>query len=164
MSSHPLVVAASLIERFSAALWIGGTVALGGLVAPLLFKRLPSRSLAGEVFGEVLARFEIVRYFLSALLVLALFLRAEAGTATEPMVLRALLVAGLASVSVYSGMVLAVKIHYFRSKIESLETVSADDPWKQKLDTHHRRAVRLMMLGLVLACALLALPEPQAAR
>ncbi len=161
MNGSPLVTLAVVLERIAVATWVGGTIALGGIVAPVLFKRLPSRGLAGETFGEILARFEIVRYVLSALLVIALFLRTEAGTLgpAGTLTARALLVAALASLSIYSGMVLAVKMQYYRSKIENFDTVPADDPWKLKFNALHRRSVRLAMLGLMLAVALLLLPE-----
>jgi len=159
MSGSMPAAIATILERIALALWVGGTAVLGGIVAPLLFKRLPSRALAGETFGEMLARFEIVRYVLSTMLVLALFLRTESGQSAGALWLRAILVAALTSLSIYSGMVVAVKIQYFRSKIASFETVSPDDPWKVKFDQHHRRAVRLMMIGLLLAVGLLLLPE-----
>ena len=153
-----LVGIAVSLERLALALWIGGSVALGALVAPVLFKRLPSRSTAGETFGEILARFEILRYVLSAMLVLALFLRTESGSPGPWIATRAILVSILASISIYSGMVVAVKMQYVRGKIPNFETVAADDPWKVKFDGLHRRSVRLMMLALLLAFATLLLP------
>src|SRR5712692_1800457 len=50
------------------ALWIGGAVALGGLVAPVLFAALP-RPQAGAIFGPTLRRFARVRVVALVLIV-----------------------------------------------------------------------------------------------
>jgi hypothetical protein len=49
-----------LIYHLGLAVWIGGTIALGALVAPALFRTLP-RMQAGAIFGTVLRRFARVR-------------------------------------------------------------------------------------------------------
>src|SRR5713101_8549713 len=67
---------ASLVIRFCLALWVGGTL-LVVLAAPVLFARVPSRDVAGGVFGEILRRFEAVKQVLSLLLVLAVFFQLE---------------------------------------------------------------------------------------
>src|SRR3982750_3362303 len=43
------------IELLAYALWLGGMVAIA-LTAPVVFQVVPSRDLAGRVFGGVLAR------------------------------------------------------------------------------------------------------------
>ncbi|MEO8379919.1 MAG: DUF4149 domain-containing protein [Acidobacteriota bacterium] len=50
----------NLIYHLGLAVWIGGTVALGALVAPRLFRELP-RTEAGALFGAILRRFARVR-------------------------------------------------------------------------------------------------------
>ncbi|MEO8034933.1 MAG: DUF4149 domain-containing protein, partial [Acidobacteriota bacterium] len=52
------------------ALWIGGGVALGAIVAPALFRRL-ARPEAGEIFGPMLGRFARVRLVAIAVAILA---------------------------------------------------------------------------------------------
>lgn len=50
----------NLIYHLGLAIWIGGTVALGMLVAPALFRSLP-RPQAGSIFGPTLRRFARLR-------------------------------------------------------------------------------------------------------
>ena len=50
----------NLIYHLGLAIWIGGTVVLGALVAPALFRALP-RPQAGGIFGPTLRRFARVR-------------------------------------------------------------------------------------------------------
>ena len=71
----PASLAGELI-RFCLALWVGGTL-LVVMAAPVLFRRIPSRDLAGEIFGELLRRFEAVKHGLSLALVIAVFVRLE---------------------------------------------------------------------------------------
>src|SRR6185436_7267472 len=50
----------NLIYHLGLALWIGGTIVLGALVAPALFRALP-RPEAGGIFGPTLRRFARLR-------------------------------------------------------------------------------------------------------
>jgi hypothetical protein len=50
----------NLVYHLGLAIWIGGAVALGGLVAPALFRALP-RAEAGGIFGTALGRFARLR-------------------------------------------------------------------------------------------------------
>jgi hypothetical protein len=50
----------NLIYHLGLALWIGGAIALGALVAPQLFRTLP-RPQAGSIFGPTLRRFARLR-------------------------------------------------------------------------------------------------------
>ncbi len=59
----------NLFYHLGLALWIGGTLALGALVAPALFRALP-RIQAGGIFGATLRRFARVR--LGALVVIVI--------------------------------------------------------------------------------------------
>jgi hypothetical protein len=56
----------NLFYHLGLAIWIGGTLVLGALVAPALFRNLP-RHQAGGMFGPILRRFARVR--VAALLV-----------------------------------------------------------------------------------------------
>ena len=50
----------NLTYHLGLALWVGGAIALGALVAPALFRTLP-RDQAGAIFGPVLRRFARIR-------------------------------------------------------------------------------------------------------
>lgn len=50
----------TLAYHLALALWIGGAIALGALVAPALFRALP-RPEAGAIFGPILRRFSRLR-------------------------------------------------------------------------------------------------------
>jgi len=58
----------NFLYQIGLALWIGGSVVLGALVAPALFKALP-RAEAGAIFGPTLRRFSRLRVLAVALII-----------------------------------------------------------------------------------------------
>jgi hypothetical protein len=151
-----LLLAARAI-RFCLALWVGGTLVVV-VAAPVLFRRIPSRDLAGQIFGEILRRFEAVKHVLSLALVVAVFLRLEqqrelAGTSAAAAIAIFLSVA----TNVYLAMVLRPRLNYFRMKVGSFDTAAPDDPWKLRFDKLHRRSVRVLAIGWIAAAVALAL-------
>lgn len=148
-------VAAQVI-RFSLALWVGGTL-LVVIAAPLLFRELPSRDLAGRVFGELLRRFEAVKHVLSLLLVLAVFVRLEA---TRSLSGRAF-VAGAAifvavATNVYLAMVVRPRLGYMREKVGSFDDAPPDNPWRIRFNRLHVRSTWILVLGWIAALVALA--------
>ena len=147
----------SQVIRFCLALWVGGTLVVV-MAAPVLFRRIPSRDLAGEIFGELLRRFEAVKHGLSLALVIAVFLRLEqrrelAGASTFAAIAIFLAVA----TNVYLAMVLRPRMNYFRMKVGSFDTAAPDDPFRLRFDRLHRRSSRILLLGWIAAAVALAL-------
>src|SRR5438445_13572881 len=58
------------VELLAYALWLGGMVAIA-LTAPVVFQVVPSRDLAGRVFGAVLARLFPLIYLCGATILAA---------------------------------------------------------------------------------------------
>src|SRR5229473_694147 len=59
----------NFLYQLGLALWIGGSVVLGVLVAPALFKALP-RAEAGAIFGPTLRRFSRLRVLAVAMIII----------------------------------------------------------------------------------------------
>jgi len=147
---------AAQVIRFSLALWVGGTL-LVVVAAPVLFQQIPSRDLAGAVFGEILRRFEAVKHALSLALVIAVFARLEqqrelAGAGAAAAIAIFLAVA----TNVYLAMVLRPRLNYFRMKVGSFDAAATDDPWRLRFDRLHRRSSRVLVLGWIAAAVALA--------
>ena len=64
-----MYLAINFLYHIGLALWIGGAVVLGALVAPALFRALP-RADAGAIFGPILRRFSRLRVVAIALVVI----------------------------------------------------------------------------------------------
>jgi hypothetical protein len=144
-----------LLIRLPLAVWVGGTV-LAAAAAPGIFALVPSRDLAGEVFGGILARLGAIQHVLSALLVVGVFSAVGregriAGRAAVTAIGAFLAIAS----NVYTSMVLRPRMRYYRAQAGSFDAAPEDDPWRRRFRLLHRRASRVTMLGLV--CALAAL-------
>jgi hypothetical protein len=146
----------SLVIRFCLALWVGGTL-LVVLAAPVVFRKIASRDLAGEVFGEILRRFEAVKQILSLVLVIAVFLQLERtrGFAGQSVVAGIAIFVAIAT-NVYLAMVVRPRMGYFRMKVGSFDAASPDDPWRKRFDRLHRRSTRVLVLGWLAAAVALA--------
>ena len=127
------------------------------LAAPVIFRTIGSRDTAGEVFGEILRRFEAVKHVLSLLLVIAIFVQLEQtrGFAGQS---RAAGIAAFVAVAtnVYLAMVLRPRMNYFRMKVGSFDKAAPDDPWRKRFDALHKRSTRVLVLGWLAAAVALA--------
>jgi hypothetical protein len=150
------VPAASLVIRFSLALWVGGTL-LVVLAAPVVFGKIASRDLAGEVFGEILRRFEAVKQVLSLALVIAVFVGLEQrGGADRREMIAIVAIFVAVATNVYLSMVLRPRMNYFRMKVGSFDAAAPDDPFRKRFDALHRRSTRVLTLGWLAAAVALA--------
>jgi hypothetical protein len=151
-----LLEAARQVIRFSLALWVGGTLVVV-LTAPVLFREIPSRDLAGRIFGELLRRFEAVKHVLSLFLVLAVFVELET---TRTLAGRAF-VSGAAifvavATNVYLAMVVRPRLGYMRMKVGSFDEAEPTDPWRLRFNRLHRRSTLVLVVGWISAAVALA--------
>ncbi len=147
---------AAQIIRFSLALWVGGTL-LVVITAPVLFRQISSRDLAGGVFGEILRRFEAVKHALSLALIIAVFVRLERQRELAgPGAVAAIAIFLAVATNVYLAMVLRPRLNYFRMKVASFDAAPPDDPWRLRFDRLHRRSSRVLVLGWIAAAVALA--------
>lgn len=152
---NPNVV--SQVIRFALALWVGGTLTVV-LAAPVVFRTIPSRDVAGAVFGEILRRFEAVKQVLSLVLVIGVFVNLEHGGGLEGRSIPAAIAIFLAiATNVYLAMVLRPRMNYFRMKVGSFDAAPVNDPWRKRFDRLHRRSTRVLVLGWIAAAVGLAL-------
>jgi len=148
-------LAAGLVIRVCLAVWVGGTLAVV-LAAPVLFGRLASRDKAGEIFGEILRRFEIVKQLLSLLLVIAIFVQLErtGGFAGQSIVAGVAVFIAIAT-NVYLAMVVRPRMGYFRAQVGSFDSAAANDAWRLRFDALHRLSTRVLVLGWIAAAVAL---------
>ena len=143
-------------------IWLGGMVVLGAIVAPATFQVLQAtapdtgRALAGELFGNVLARFHYVAYAAGAVLIVTLVLMRLLGPKPRSFAVRFLLVAAMLSVAVYSGVVVLGTIDAIQLEVGGLPSqLPATDVRRVRFDELHQLSTRLMMANVVGALALL---------
>ncbi len=144
------------------ALWLGGMVVLGAVVAPTTFQVLQAsepargRALGGAVFGAVLSRFHYVAYAAGTLALLALSAMALLGPRPRNFAVRSTIVALMLLVTLYSGFAVLREIDAIQLEVGALpSTLPAEDARRVRFDELHQRSTRLMMLNIVGALALL---------
>jgi len=140
-----------LLLRLPLGMWVGAAV-FAGLAAPAVFRSIPSRDLAGKVFGEILRRLETLFHVLSVVLVVGVFAAVgrEGGIAGRSAVTAIGIFLAIAT-NVYASMVLRPRMAYYRAQAGSFDEVPEDDPWRRKFQSLHRRSVRVAVLGLLSA-------------
>ena len=147
----------NFLYEIGLAIWIGGTVVLGGIVAPILFKNL-QRHEAGALFGPSLRRF--ARWRIAALLLIIFggairYLAWETHAVTVWIALRWLAIAFLAFSVVYELGILERALE--RRRRDLAPDQSDDDPRRAAFQRLHRRAEVLMKASLIAAVVALFL-------
>ena len=144
------------------AIWLGGMVVLGAVVAPTTFQVLqaiePStgRLLGGAVFGAILSRFHYVAYGTGALALLALAAMALLGPRPVAFAVRSAIVALMLVVALYSGLVVLREVNSIQREVSGLpSSLPAGDERRVRFDQLHQLSTRLMMINIVGALTLL---------
>lgn len=135
-----LYLLVSIAYHLGLALWIGGAVVLGALVAPALFRALP-RQEAGGIFGPILRRFARLRLGAITVVILAAAVkhfRWETHASTVWILIRWIAIAFMAVAVLY-------EIYYLERELEARR----GDP--DRFQPLHRRSENLMKLSLLAA-------------
>jgi len=144
------------------AVWFGGMILLGAIVAPATFQVLQAampdagRALAGDVFGTMLARFHYVAYAAGALLIVTLFAMRLLGPRPHGVGVRVAIVTAMLASALYSGLVVSAQIDAVQQESAGLPSrLPETDARRIRFDELHQLSTRLMLLNIVGALALL---------
>jgi uncharacterized membrane protein len=142
--------------------WLGGMVALGAIVAPATFQVLQAsapetgRALAGELFGQILARFHYVAYACGAIMLISMVIIAILGPRPRAFAVRLALILTMLLIAVYSGVVVLRTIDAIQLEVGQLPSLLApDDARRIRFDELHRLSTRLMIANIAGALMLL---------
>ncbi len=142
--------------------WLGGIIVLGALVAPTTFGVLETvepatgRALAGEVFGQTIARFHYVEYAAGALLVVTLAGMRLLGPRPAAFGIRAGIIAVMLGMTLYSGFVVLPRIDAVQQDVGGLVSrLPASDARRVRFDALHQLSTRLMLVAMAGALVLL---------
>jgi hypothetical protein len=144
-----------VLLRLPLAVWVGAT-AFAAIAAPVVFREISSRDLAGKVFGEILRRLEGLFHVLSGLLVIGVFTAAgRVGRIAGRSAVTAIAIFVAVASNVYASMVLRPRMAYYRTQVGSFDDSPEDNPWRRKFQALHRRATRVAIVGVLSAGAAL---------
>ncbi len=156
------MIALRYVYVLALAVWLGGIVVLGAVVAPATFQVLQAtvpdtgRALAGAVFGAMLGRFHYVAYAAGLVLLLTLTVMAILGPRPRHFAIRLGLAAAMLLIALYSGFVVLGSIDAIQQEVGGLPSqLPAADPRRIRFDELHQLSTRLMMVNIVGAFVLL---------
>jgi uncharacterized membrane protein len=156
------VLALRYVYVLALAIWLGGMVVLGAVVAPTTFQVLQAsepatgRLLGGAVFGAILSRFHYVAYGAGALALLALAAMALLGPRPVAFAVRSTIVALMLVIALYSGLGVLREVDAIQQEVGGLpSSLPAGDARRARFDELHQLSTRLMMINIVGALVLL---------
>jgi hypothetical protein len=136
--------------------WVGGMAVAGLVVAPATFSVLESwnpttgRSLAGDVFGAVLARMNMLAYAAAALMFLVLTAQRLLGPRPRSYGIRVALIVAMLAFTLYSGIVASPRIDELQSTVAGpINQLAPDDARRVEFDWLHRLSTSLATATIV---------------
>lgn len=146
------------VEVLAYALWLGAMVAIA-LTAPIVFQVVPSRDLAGRVFGAILERLFLLIYACAAVILVAGALgQIGRRCAGRIELARYALVALMLAIALYAGLVVLGELRALQAALPApIETLPLESGPRARFDALHQLSSRLMGLDVLLALGLLPL-------
>ena len=150
------------LELLALGLWLGGMVFFSFIVAPAAFALLPSRELAGNLVGLVLARLYVLSYICGGAYLLCLVIEQRlTGGSRRALVLPLGVVVVMLLLTLFNQYPLGERLFSLRSEMKaafgSIDQTPAEHALRLRFNRYHRVSVLLMSANLLLALGLLAL-------
>jgi len=144
------------IHLMALSIWVGGSVMVGAIVAPTLFRRIKSRRTAGELMGEILRKFDRVILFCAAALVATGIIKYVTWENLTPWnLIRYLAILIMTAGGLYSALVISPRLNEWLSSPGEKGAETAGEGPRSDFNQLHHASVRLMMLNLI--CGVIAL-------
>ncbi len=150
-----------LASLLLSAVWIGGLAVLGGVAAPAVFAVLQAhdpvagRTMAGELFGAILLRYQHILWIAGALQLGLIGARAALGPRPRRFKLQIIVLLLMLAATSYSALVIAPKIDQIRASTPGTIAARADDsPVKREFGRLHGFSSGLMALAFAGALVL----------
>lgn len=136
-------------------LWVGGMVIAGLVVAPSTFGVLQAadpasgRVLAGQVFGEVLRRINLVAYVAGIVMLLVLTTLRILGPRPKSYGIRVGIITLMLALTAYSGAVISPRIATLQREVTGpMSALPASDGRRIEFDGLHGLSTTLMMVAI----------------
>jgi hypothetical protein len=140
------------------AVWTGGLLALGAIVAPAVFDVVALRQVAegrvlsGAIFGEAFRRFHLVAYGCGAVLLLSLVIRRILGPRPRRFAVRFGIATLMLAASLYSGLVISTSIATIQQQVGpgvAVVSLAASDPRRVEFGRLHAQSTLIQLVPLL---------------
>jgi uncharacterized membrane protein len=142
--------------------WLGGMVVLSVIVAPATLRVLQEaesgggRVIAGALFGEVLAKFDLLAYACGGVVLVGLFVMKFLGPPPAAFAARAAIVAAMLVLAIYSGVPVSRELAQIQAGVAApVDELPAADPRRQRFDALRKTSTTLMTVNMALGFVLL---------
>jgi hypothetical protein len=152
MRASSIDLVGAIVGVLAASLWLGGLLALGALVAPVVFRIVPAPS-SGDAMTVVFHRFDQVSLACAAVVALAEAVRARAGGVARIDVARIV----CAVIAAGCTLIIAVSLTPTIASLHVAGAVRAIGPLGEQLDRAHDWATRLAKIEALALAILIAL-------
>ncbi len=146
------------------ALWVGGIVAIGILVAPVAFAESPSRAIAGRIVGRSLLRFDrVVMVCIVTLIFTSVLLVRWCGRWSPWYAIEYVCVALMSASALFSMFVLTPRLRRLRLHEGSSDTAASsrvaneDDGEDDRGEFHRLHRLSVLSMQFNLACGTIAI-------
>ncbi|MEW6323226.1 MAG: DUF4149 domain-containing protein [Acidobacteriota bacterium] len=143
-------------------LWLGGTLVAGAIVAPATFEVLQAwdpavgRMLAGQLFGDILARLHVLGYAAGGVMMVSLTVQRLVGPRPVAYGIRAALTGVMLALFGYSGWLVLPRVQALQREIGGpVNALPADDTRRVEFDALHERSTQLVTAASVVGLVLL---------
>ncbi len=146
------------LMMLSLVVWVGAIVFFGAVLAPTVFRVLPSREMAGSVVAPSLARLHwigIISGIVFAATSLA-YSRLSVGAA-QPLAPRHLLVFAMIVLTLMSQFGISSRMNALRTQMGVIDQVPREDVRRIEFDSLHRWSTRTEMAVLAMGLVVLYL-------
>ena len=151
-----------LVSLLILAVWVGGAAVLGSVAAPAIFAVLEARdpeagrTLAGLLFGEVLARFHQLSWLLGGLFLAVMGIRAALGPRPRKLSLRLWTAAAMLAASLTTALYITPRIDDLRKGTSGTIAALPDgDSRKIQFGRLHGLSNVLMMFSIAAGIGLI---------
>ena len=135
------------------AVLVGGGLVLGSAAAPAIFKTIPSRAEAGNVFGAALARWDGLAILCVILVVVTSVLKAGAyevaGAPETRLIVRWIALVVMSAAVIFSSAWANPVARSLRSQVRDWDEQPESSPVRREFNGLHRSSSRAMRVALV---------------
>jgi uncharacterized membrane protein len=132
------------------ALWVGGSFAIGILAAPSIFKNLESRTLAGNITGEILSKLDKLTIFCIIVLAVTSMIKFSTWENANPWILtRYAAISIMSLTALYSIFVVSSRMKSLKEKIGSFDASTENNPYRSSFRNLHKVSSICMLSNLI---------------
>lgn len=141
------------------AVWFGSMLFFSAGVAPVAFTVLPTRVLAGNLVGGVLATLQAIAYACGAVLVVGFALRSFFSPRRKLAIAKTTLAALMLANALYSGFAVDPPLASIRAEFGAIDALPKNDPERVRFFQLHQLSEASMGLNLLGGLVLLVLEQ-----